>query len=431
MNRYGIFIIAAILSYTFYAQLSLTTDLESAKVLLQKSESYAITIVEILRHSPTEVFAIAKIDSVNASILVKIPTSNAALYDRMLVSGEINFDLDPQLNSYYSVKRIVASLEVSTILFTESHFSILGYFHRMRLTVSNILTAKLNYRAAALLAGILWGDTDLLPRAVKDNFKEVGLSHVMAVSGANMSLLAQIVLNLLYFLPIRWRYLLTIIFIILFSGVVGMSAAVIRAALMAIVGAIAAISGQRYWSQRAFIFVLLAVFIFNPLIILYDVGFQLSCAATASLLFLNPRVMVFFGFVPYQSLRNLLATTITVSLGILPITLYYFSVWYPLSLLVNVLLLPLISLLSMVLYFLFILLFLPFIQDIVAVIVSIALSSLLELIRILAVVSSSLVLTWKMPLSILFLSYFLLIFLIVEGGWGGIISRVKSLIGKP
>jgi hypothetical protein len=36
-----------------------------------------------------------------------------------------------------------------------------------------------------------------------------------------------------------------------------------------------------------------------------------------------------------------------------------------------------------------------------------------------------------MPLSILFLVYFFLIFLIVEGGWGGIISRVKSLIGKP
>ncbi len=430
MKKSGIFIVLGILIYTYYAHARLSTDLETAQGILHKNENLSITIVEILRQSPAEVFAIAKIDTVNASMLVKIPTSKTALYDRMLVSGEINFDLDPQLDSYYRVKRIIASLEVSTIFFTESHFSILGYFHGIRSTISNILTIKLNYRAAALLAGIMWGDTDLLPRAAKDNFKEVGLSHVMAVSGANMSLLAHIVLNLLYFLPIRWRYLITIIFIALFSGVVGMSAAVIRAALMSIVGAVASISGQKYWSQRAFVFVLLAVFIFNPLIILYDVGFQLSCGATASLLFLNTRVIMLFRFVPYQGLRNLLAATITVSLGILPITLYHFSIWYPLSLLVNILLIPLISLLSMALYFLFILLFLPFIQDIVAVLITTLLSSLLELIQALATISSNLVLVWKMPLSVLFIYYFLLIFLIVEKGWGGIISRVKTLIGK-
>lgn len=431
MKKISILVSITALAYTFYVCDRLNIDLENAKDLLQKNDSLSITIVEILRQSPAQVFAIAKIDAVNASMLVKIPTSEVTLFDKMLVRGQVTFDLDPKLESFYKVKRIVASLEVTTILFTESHSSIFSYFYNIRLTISKVLTTMLNYRSAALLAGIMWGHTDLLPKVVKDHFKEVGLSHVMAVSGANMALLGQVVLSILYFLPIRWRYLMTIIFIVLFSGIVGVSAAVIRAALMAIIGAFASLSGQRYWSSRAFIFVLVVVFIFNPLIILYDVGFQLSCAATASLLFLNPKLLLLFDFVPFRSLRNLIATTTTVSLGTLPIILYYFSVWHPLSLLVNIFLLPLISMLSMVLYFLFILLFLPFIQSIIGVLISSVLSTLLELIQSLASVSSSLVLTWKLSAPILFLSYFLLIFLIAENGWCGIISRVKSLIGKP
>lgn len=431
MNKYGIFIIAAILAYTFHSLSRLSTDLETAKGLLQKSKSFAITIVEILRQSPSEVFAIAKIDSVNASMLVKIPMPEIALFDRLVVTGEVNFDLDSKLANYFKVKRIVASLEVSSISSIDSYFSVAGYFYRIRLAMLEILTSKLNYRSAALLAGIMWGDTDLLSSEVKDDFKKVGLSHVMAISGSNMTLLAQIVVSVLYFLPIRWRYLMTVIFIGLFSGIVGMSAAVVRAGLMAIVAAVASISGQKYWSQRAFIFVLVVVLIFNPLIVLYDVGFHLSCAATASLLFLNVHVTMFFMFVRNHGLRNLLASTVTVSLGVLPITFYYFSLWYPLSLFVNIFLLPLISLFSMVLYFVFILLLVPFIQDILAVLISTGLSVLLELIQILATISSSVVLVWHIPIYAVFFSYFLIVFLIVEKGWVGIISRVKSLIGKP
>lgn len=416
--------------YAYQSQYILNKDISTAKAIINSHDILEITIVEILQRSPTSVLAIAKIKGSNASILAKIPRPDARPADNAVIKYKQGANLDSKWAGYYMLKRIAARVEdVMPISFNASP-SIVGFFYQTRLKLSHFLANSLNYHSAALLTAIMWGDTDLLSRTVKDDFKEVGLSHVMAISGANMTLLAQLATIVFGFLPIRWRYLVIVFLMLAFSGLVGMSAAVVRATLMALVSVVASISGQKYWSSRAFVAVISIVFLFNPLIVFYDIGFQLSCVATASLLYLNPVVKYRVYFIRMKYVRELISTTVSITIGTLPIVLYYFSVWYPLSILVNIFLLPLISVLSMVVYFLFILLFIPLIRDLVGVIINTVLTNLLEIIHRLAELSSMVALRGDISLSLLFLCYFFIVLIVVEQPQSGIISRVKSLVGK-
>lgn len=416
--------------YAYQSQYFLNKDISIARGIINSHTILETTIVEILQHSPTNVLAIAKIKGSNASILVKIPRSDAKPSDHAVIKYLRQGYLDSQLAGYSKLKRLAARVEDVSLVSFEASSSMVGFLYQTRRQLSDFLSASLNYRSAALLTAIMWGDTDLLSRSIKDNFKEVGLSHVMAISGANMTLLAQIITLVFGFLSIRLRYLLIAILMLAFSALVGMSAAVLRATLMSLVSVVASISGQKYWGSRAFVAVIVVVFLVNPLIVFYDVGFQLSCVATASLLYLNPTVKQAFCFVRTKYVQELLSTTISITIGTLPIILYHFSVWYPLSLLVNVFLLPVFSLLSMVVYFLFILLLIPIIRDLMAVIVNTLLTYLLEIIHRLAELSSMVVLHSNISLSFLFLCYFIIVLIIVDQPQPGIISRVKSLVGK-
>lgn len=419
-----------VLGWICLAQNVLNSDFAEGRRVLASNNMLKVTIVEILQHSPAEVFAVAKINSVNASILVKIPLSDVGPRDTATLTYSLGEALDPELTGYYKVKRIVARVEKVSLISFEKSPSIVRSLYQVKLGLSTFLVSELNYANGALLAGLMWGDTSLLPRSIKNNFTQVGLNHVMAISGANMTLLAQIITLVFGFLPVRWRYCLVIILTLFFGALVGMSAAVLRSVLMAITSGVASVSGQKYRSSRAFIFVLIGVFIFNPLIVLYDASFQLSCAATASLLYLSPVIKLRMSFITIKFIHELISTTIAITIGTLPIIFYYFSVWYPMSLLVNILLLPIISVLSLLIYCSFLFLLVPFVQTMVGVVINFLFTTLLEVIHQLATISSTVVVRWDIPLSVVFLWYFIIAYFLIERSYSGIISRVKSFVGK-
>lgn len=422
----SVMLLVSSILYLFWTEISLNRHLEEGRLWLSAQKEITVSIVEILQDSPARVSCRGQLQNLSASILVKFPGGTPIhIGDTLTILGRVMPEAPENLRNFYRLKHIAATVEVATILNNESHFSFPGYFYSLKKSFSQFLLNTLNYDSGAFLSGILWGDTDALSPGIKKSFQETGLSHMMAISGANMLFIAQLLAVLLFFLPVRIRIVVTIISLLFFSALVGMSAAVLRAGIMAVIANISSWLGRKYWSSRAFYLVLFAFFIYDPLIVLYDIGFQLSCAATAGMIFLQPLLRSYLVFLPWQSLKDLIATTLIASIVTLPVTLYYFSVWYPLSIGINILLMPLIGFVSIVAYLGFFLLLLPGIQEVVAFTVSNGIEGVLSLIKILAVISSRVVVIFSMPLWLLFFYYAVLTFLgsCLQGG--GITSKVK------
>ncbi len=142
---------------------------------------------------------------------------------------------------------------------------------------------------AGLLPGLVVGDTSGLPQETKDAFTAAGLSHLTAVSGANVSIVLGAVLLLVRGAGIgpRTGAALAGVALAAFVVVARPSPSVLRAAAMGSVALLALVTGRRRQAIPALagsVIVLLALF---PSLAV-DFGFALSVAATAGLVVVSP-----------------------------------------------------------------------------------------------------------------------------------------------
>jgi competence protein ComEC len=205
---------------------------------------------------------------------------------------------------------------------------------------------------ASLLNGILLGIEAGIPPALYEQFNLTGTSHVIVISGSNISLIAAIFL-LLGTRVVGRRYAppLAIIGIVLYTFLVGADAAVSRAAAMGLIFVLAIWSGRPGLAINGLFFSALALSLLNPLI-LWDVGFQLSFMATLGLIVLVPPLER-ITFAVAQSrfktehvgltmalLTELLLITLAAQIITGPLIVYHFGRLSLVSLLSNLLILP-------------------------------------------------------------------------------------------
>ncbi len=143
---------------------------------------------------------------------------------------------------------------------------------------------------ASLLTGILLGNEGGIPPDVKDEFKTTGTSHVIAISGFNITIVIVLLMATVgWIVPDRrLAAAIAIIGVVAYTLFVGADAAVVRAAIMGIIvvfGVIVGRKGVAYNSLAAAIIVMTAL---NPYV-LWDAGFQLSVAATLGLVVYGER----------------------------------------------------------------------------------------------------------------------------------------------
>lgn len=153
---------------------------------------------------------------------------------------------------------------------------------------------------ASLIPGMVLGDTSLQSDQFKSDMRRSGLTHLVAVSGANFAIVSAFVLWCMQFLfrSMRFRIIATAIALICFIALVRPSPSVLRAAAMAAVLLIAYGTKRGADSLPALGFAIALVVVGDPWQA-RDPGFALSVLATAGLLLYAPRVVNFFSrFVP-------------------------------------------------------------------------------------------------------------------------------------
>lgn len=206
------------------------------------------------------------------------------------------------------------------------------------------IAAALPEPAGALASGLITGGKQGLGPALLDAFIIAGLVHIVVLSGYNVMIVAEAVLRACSFLPRQSAALIAGIVIGLFVFAAGAGAASIRAGLMAGLALLARATGRTYAVVRALIVAGIAMTIMNPLVVMYDPGFQLSFIATLGLILGAPIVTTWFAWIPSTFWRELIAATIAAQISVLPLLLFQTGLLSIVSLPVNLAVLPIVPL---------------------------------------------------------------------------------------
>ena len=244
--------------------------------------------------------------------------------------------------------RVLQSNEsrVAAMLLVDRDFEILTVPSRWAASLGAIRTGLRTHSgdgdAAALIPGMVLGDTSKQSAAFKDQMKRSGLVHLVAVSGANFAIVSSFVLWCMQFVIRRnnYRIIATAIALSCFIALVRPSPSVLRAAAMAAVLLSAQAARRKTDSLPALGFAIAAVVLGDPWQS-RDAGFALSVLATAGLLLFVP---VIENHLPtHKKLAGALAPPIAAIVFCSPILVALSGYLSPISIFANLLAAPFVA----------------------------------------------------------------------------------------
>lgn len=205
------------------------------------------------------------------------------------------------------------------------------------------LARALKQPEGALASGILLGTKQSLGEALLQAFQRSGLVHIIVLSGSNVAIISDAIRRLFHRLPPTIGMALTILMIILFACMTGASATTIRASIMAILAVVASRNTRTYNVHRALSVACTLMVLENPLILLYDPGFQLSFLASVGLIYGSPLVERCLSYgIKHEGLRQILASTLATQIAVSPLLVSMTGQLSVISLMTNVLVLPIV-----------------------------------------------------------------------------------------
>lgn len=230
--------------------------------------------------------------------------------------------------------------------------------YSMILKLKNKLEEKISQNVpepeAALAKGLLVGGSSQLPEKIQENFSKTGMSHIVAVSGYNVTIIAEYLIAFFIFIGF-WRkqaFWAAIAGIIIFVAMIGFPSSAVRAGVMGSLLLWAMKNGRLANSYNAIIFAGLIMVAINPLVLRWDIGFQLSFLAAIGIIICSPFwEKIFIKQHKALGFSEIFFLSFSAQIFVLPIILYNFQILSLVSLIANILVLPIIPM-TMLLVFL-------------------------------------------------------------------------------
>jgi len=176
---------------------------------------------------------------------------------------------------------------------------------------------------AGLAGGITAGDKRGLGTELSETFRIVGLIHIVVLSGYNIMVVIGAIERFLARTSNAVRFSLAIIVAIFFALMTGLASSSVRAASMAVIATAGKATGRTYLAGRALALVAAGMVLWNPYVLAFDPGFQLSIIATVGLIAISPLFETRLQFVTNRfGLREVAAATLGTQAAVLPLILY-------------------------------------------------------------------------------------------------------------
>ncbi|MBT5461244.1 MAG: DNA internalization-related competence protein ComEC/Rec2 [Candidatus Marinimicrobia bacterium] len=288
--------------------------------------------------------------------------------DSILSKGEIkklsqlrnpgDFDFRSHFSGLGNYGRLFIDKKHSVIIHQGKLSLYKRWIHNSQAFVRNSVNQATDSKTAGLLTALLLGDKTTIDEEMKNDFANTGVIHVLAVSGLHVGyiLIILTIFTSIIRIPWGWNRVLIILGLIAFCALTGGKPSVIRASIMAGLYVLTPIVNRpgNIWNIIGFAACLLLAY--DPLYIM-GLGFILSFSAVVSIIYfyglfekllpesINPK------YIKNSFIKNtvsLFLVSLSAQIGTLPITASYFHKIPIISLLANVIIVPIIGLIVVV-----------------------------------------------------------------------------------
>ncbi|MDO8620459.1 MAG: ComEC/Rec2 family competence protein [bacterium] len=334
------------------------TERSSVKGGLETSVGYTVTLQGFISDEPDVretntrlVLEVSAEEGTTRLLLVTLHEPQYVYGDRVEVQGELllpkNFQDEQTLRmvdfaSYLAKDGIYYEMfqpKISLLLRGTGNKVVEGLFAFKNAFIKNI-GELIPEPHSSLLGGLVVGAKQSLGKELLDDFRAVGIIHIVVLSGYNITIIAVFIEWLLSRLRKNLRLGLSACAMLLFALMVGASATVIRATVMALLALLARGTGRIYAVTRALLVAGAIMLLHNPKILVFDVSFQLSFLATLGLIYVSPFVEQKVLWVTERwHIREIVVATLATQIFVLPFLLYKTGLLSLVSLPVNLLVL--------------------------------------------------------------------------------------------
>ncbi|MEX2412832.1 MAG: ComEC/Rec2 family competence protein, partial [Thermoleophilaceae bacterium] len=248
------------------------------------------------------------------------------------------------LGAYLRRRGVAGELDVERVRATGGRRDgAAGAIDAIRRRAETAIATGLSPTAAALARGMVLGADESIPRTVRDDFRDAGLAHLLAVSGQNVMLLVVLALPLLAATGLshtaRIPFLLALI--ALYVPLAGGGPSVQRAGVMGAAGLVAMAAGRPASRWYALALAACVTLTLNPRAV-GDVGWQLSFAAVAGIVLLAARIRRRLTALPAPVAEGV-ALTVSATVATAPLVAHHFGTVPVAGLAANVAALPLVA----------------------------------------------------------------------------------------
>ena len=260
------------------------------------------------------------------------------------IYGKLGYKENGKYEGYFLIKSIkeyenIYFVELEDVKSTRIEDSFLEKYLQ---TLFNRAEENYSYGIRNINRAILLGDNTRIKKDLKDKIRYIGLSHIFAMSGLHIGL----VIVIFYFIfkkTVKNKRLIEILLLIsitLYYFSVKESPSFTRAYIMAVVYLLGKLFYEKVDLRKTLFVSAIISILINPIAI-FSVSFQLSYGAMIAITYIFPYVRK-INYKKFKILDYILFTS-TIQIFLIPITVYYFSTVQVLSLISNLIFLPLAS----------------------------------------------------------------------------------------
>jgi competence protein ComEC len=245
------------------------------------------------------------------------------------------------------------------------------YLEQMRRNLKSLIRDNSSSPEGEIIQAMILGDQKEIPKEVMDKFNKTGTTHIIAISGFNIGIIAflsfiviRLIMKSSTYLLLRFNIfkistIFAIVPVVIYTFIAGMGVSVVRAAIMAVTFMIAIILGKERDLYNSLALAALIILVIYPPS-LFDVSFQLSFVAVWAILFIAPRLT---SMIPegkpeeeskhkamtkkvFKNIYIFLVVSLSATVGTLPLIVFHFNRMSTVVLLSNLIVVPILGIIA-------------------------------------------------------------------------------------
>ena len=257
---------------------------------------------------------------------------------------------------YLKSEKVYGTVKVDDVNVLEKNKGnpLISFTNKISKIIKERINSFLNNRQAGMLIGILLGDDGNIDEDIEESFKVSSLSHVLAVSGMQVTYIITGMYYVFNFSLGKRKTRIVIIFVlIIYTALTGFSPSIVRASIMGILIMGAGLFYRKNDIWTSISLSILIMLIYNPFLIT-NVGMQLSYLGTIGIILFNNTVFKILKGIKLKDrkyeykinrkiiliiskIKEILAVTISASMGVVPVMLFHFNLFSTYFLITNLL----------------------------------------------------------------------------------------------